>query len=622
MGGATVSGEVFVDQNGDLVRQPQERGLPGVDVHLVVDKVVKRTVETDDHGTYRFDGVSAGSYTVTVDAPAGYELEQQPAGLTNVPRPREQAQRGPQVRGPSFALRTVPNTPTPTASPTATPTATPKATAKASPTSTPTATPTARSKPSPTAAQQPAAAVTATITPTPTAPPAATDTPTPEPSPTPEEPTLSPEAPPDTAASPAPGDGVLNSDAAAEAALPLTEADAAAFNPARFAPRGELKALQTFQNEDTLWLGIPFKTQIDTSTYALVNCGPASLAMVFAAYGLDVSPADIRAYVNYLSQDYNPDDGTSLDALSTLARVVGLVPLDLYDEHGYRAWTVDLVREHLLRGQPVVTLVKYRDLPGHGTSLSDTDHYIVIGGLYKGDFIYNDAAYSTTDTGYGLLISPENLELAWAASSIPRAAVAIGSVGKELHFSAPPTPSPTPLPTVEPTAVPTVETVPGPPPALLDKAFERQAARQEAATRAAPSSPPATPISAIPIAGALASPPEPAPTVQPGPVGAVPSSQPLNGTPAGLLGAPLLAAFLVALALGSAARGGLWRGWQLVAASSRASRVSWGPFRPRWQWLARLLVDTPAPAIGPKAESELAGSDDPVPACARSPGSG
>jgi len=49
----------------------------------------------------------------------------------------------------------------------------------------------------------------------------------------------------------------------------------------------------------------------------------------------------------------------------------------------------------------------------------------VLTGLAGDDFVYNDAAYST-EYGYNLLISPAQLERAWADSSVPRHAVAIG----------------------------------------------------------------------------------------------------------------------------------------------------------------------------------------------------
>src|SRR6185437_7173664 len=160
--------------------------------------------------------------------------------------------------------------------------------------------------------------------------------------------------------------------------------------------------------------------------FQYVNCGPASLTMVLAGFGLDVGPSQVRGYLNNLIDNFNTDLGTSLDVLSRIATEAGLTPMDLYSDHGgYRNWSTDAVRWHVQQGHPVVTLVKYRNLPGHTRSLSEFDHYIVISGLTPNGFIYNDAAFATT-LGYGLEISDVELEFAWNNSSIPHHAVALG----------------------------------------------------------------------------------------------------------------------------------------------------------------------------------------------------
>ncbi|MFN8523599.1 MAG: C39 family peptidase [Chloroflexota bacterium] len=182
---------------------------------------------------------------------------------------------------------------------------------------------------------------------------------------------------------------------------------------------------QAWISERSLWLGVPFKTQIDGSGFAKVNCGPASLAMIFAAFGLDVEPQTIRDYVNYLTGDYNPADGTSLDALAKVAREAGLSSFDLREGDGYRKWTFDRIRDHVRAGHAVITLVKYRTLPGNGTSLSEWDHYIVITGIDGDDLIYNDSAFAT-NYGFNLLLSRQALERAWSYSSVPNHAVAVG----------------------------------------------------------------------------------------------------------------------------------------------------------------------------------------------------
>ncbi len=197
--------------------------------------------------------------------------------------------------------------------------------------------------------------------------------------------------------------------------------------PLRFAEGRDLMAQigRRVLGDGLVWLGVPFRTQIDGGEYQYVNCGPASLTMVLAAFGLEVGPSQVRDYLNNLIDNYNTDLGTSLDVLASIARQAGLTPLDLYsDQGGYRNWSTDAVRWHVEQGRPVITLVKYRNLPGHGQSLSEFDHYIVISGLTPNGFIYNDAAFAST-LGYGLEISDIELTYAWENSSIPHHALAL-----------------------------------------------------------------------------------------------------------------------------------------------------------------------------------------------------
>jgi hypothetical protein len=198
--------------------------------------------------------------------------------------------------------------------------------------------------------------------------------------------------------------------------------------PLRFAEGRDLMAQvqRRVLGDGLVWLGVPFRSQIDGGDFQYVNCGPASLTMVLAGFGLEVGPSQVRDYLNNLIDNFNTDLGTSLDALSRIARDAGLTPMDLYsDGGGYRNWSTDAVRWHVQQGHPVLTLVKYKNLPGHGKSLSEFDHYIVITGLTPNGFIYNDGAFATT-LGYGLEISDVELEYAWDNSSIPHHALALG----------------------------------------------------------------------------------------------------------------------------------------------------------------------------------------------------
>jgi hypothetical protein len=186
---------------------------------------------------------------------------------------------------------------------------------------------------------------------------------------------------------------------------------------------GATSQLKSWATDTSLVLGVPFRTQIDGTTFSLVNCGPASLAMVLVAFGLDVDPPSVRGYLNYLVGNYDAEQGTSLYVLARIAREAGLSTFG--SAAGLQGWTVNAVREQIRAGHPVITLTKYRRLPGHFGSVTEFDHYIVITGLAGEDFVYNDAAYST-EYGYNLLISPAQLEAAWAGSSVPRHALAVG----------------------------------------------------------------------------------------------------------------------------------------------------------------------------------------------------
>jgi hypothetical protein len=186
------------------------------------------------------------------------------------------------------------------------------------------------------------------------------------------------------------------------------------------------------RNERAMWLGVPFISQLDGTLYGGVNCGPASTAMVLGAFGIRTSPAAVRNYVNDVSGNYSADAGTSLDHLGRAVRESGLDVSNLHKPGGgYLRWSTDLVRQQIEDGRPVVTLVKYRALPSHSGSLSDFDHYIVIAGLAGNDFIYNDAAFGG-ERGFGLLISPGDLERAWDYSSIPRHGMAVGLTAESL----------------------------------------------------------------------------------------------------------------------------------------------------------------------------------------------
>ena len=141
--------------------------------------------------------------------------------------------------------------------------------------------------------------------------------------------------------------------------------------------------------------------------------------MVLGAYGLTGYPTDaLRGEVNRLMGNFDPDSGTSLPALATVARRAGLYPMDLN-----KRWTLQDVRTHLAAGRPIITLVRYADLPGNGYFTQDINHYVVLSGFNGDQIIYNDGAY-VQGRGRALLIAPEVLERGWRNSNIPYHGVA------------------------------------------------------------------------------------------------------------------------------------------------------------------------------------------------------
>ena len=62
--GATVSGIVYEDENEDEVKDAEEEGVPDVTVQLLIGKVVVDETTTEEDGTYSFQVLASGEYTV------------------------------------------------------------------------------------------------------------------------------------------------------------------------------------------------------------------------------------------------------------------------------------------------------------------------------------------------------------------------------------------------------------------------------------------------------------------------------------------------------------------------------------------------------------------------------
>lgn len=187
-----------------------------------------------------------------------------------------------------------------------------------------------------------------------------------------------------------------------------------------------------------LALDVPIRSQLDGSEYQMANCGPASLAMVLAAFGVEASIPALRNLANRRQGTYGLDSGIALGYLGDMATTAGLRPLGLGDGTAFHRWSVEEVREQVRHGHPVITLVKLRELPDHAGSRSQTDHYVVVVGLDGERLLINDPARNG-ELGFRRPLSPAQLERAWDRSSVPRQALAFGApVGvAELAFPGP-----------------------------------------------------------------------------------------------------------------------------------------------------------------------------------------
>lgn len=146
--------------------------------------------------------------------------------------------------------------------------------------------------------------------------------------------------------------------------------------------------------------------------------------MVLQSYGVNVSNARLRAIADQLQGTSGYNDGIALDYLQQIGQEAGLRTegIKLPDGH-YRQWTMGDIIQEIRRGNPVITLVHYASLPFHASSLSKSDHYIVIVGVTSQGFVINDPAFTGTE-GYHLLLRPDQLLAAWKAASIQGQAVA------------------------------------------------------------------------------------------------------------------------------------------------------------------------------------------------------
>jgi Peptidase_C39 like family len=187
---------------------------------------------------------------------------------------------------------------------------------------------------------------------------------------------------------------------------------------------------------DSHVLEVPYRSQLDGSAYALSNCGPTSLSMVLAYYGIDASPGELRTRAMQAQHSWIDDDGGYSDSygvfvynLASVADVMGLRSTGLWSREGIRfdrlrEWQPADLRFEIEADHPVIVQVTYRALPSHAGSSALDDHFIVVHGTVGSDFVYSDPL-STDGGGSDEMISAGDLAFAMGQASTPRVGFAV-----------------------------------------------------------------------------------------------------------------------------------------------------------------------------------------------------
>jgi hypothetical protein len=183
-----------------------------------------------------------------------------------------------------------------------------------------------------------------------------------------------------------------------------------------------------------LVLEVPYRSQLDGSRYALANCGPASLAMALAYFGVEASLWEVRVRAMQAQgswDDYSDSYGVFVHALAATAESYGLRSQGLWDREaghvdGLHAWQAADLRRVVGQGHPVIVQVGFRWLPGRQGLRTPVDHYVVVHGvvLDAEQFVYSDPL-DRQGGGPDQVISQADLLAAMAHASQPQAAFGI-----------------------------------------------------------------------------------------------------------------------------------------------------------------------------------------------------
>ena len=161
-----------------------------------------------------------------------------------------------------------------------------------------------------------------------------------------------------------------------------------------------------------------YLSQFDGTIWGPDNCGPTSLAIGLSALKIAADPLVLRHYANQEMGFSSPESGTTWESLAYAAKVSGASIKRLYNGKHYRTWTVDDLQAELRQGHPVLLLVRFWNLPDHGTSDYAGDHYIVAVGFDPdGNLVYDDPAFRFT-SGDGRTINHAHLMKAWTNTAV------------------------------------------------------------------------------------------------------------------------------------------------------------------------------------------------------------
>ncbi len=189
-------------------------------------------------------------------------------------------------------------------------------------------------------------------------------------------------------------------------------------------------------SSDAHVLDVPYRNQLDGSPYALANCGPTSLSMALAYYGIDASVWDLRVRSMEAQHSWWGDPGGYSDRygvfiynLATVAESFGVHADGLWARDADRTdhffqWTATELRREIEAGHPVIVQVSYRALPAHAGAQALDDHFVVVRGTIGDDFVYSDPL-GIGASGPDEQISASDLVVAMGASSAPGAGFAV-----------------------------------------------------------------------------------------------------------------------------------------------------------------------------------------------------